>query len=303
MIQRGLERRNVFFHGKDKKAFFRYLEFARTAYEAIIHSYVLMDNHYHLILETPRGNLSKIMHYINTGYAAYFNAKYKRAGPLYQGRYKSIIVQKDEYLHHLSGYIHLNPVRCGLTDLPDKYPWSSYGYFTSMARPPAWLRTYLILSVFDTDVAEAKRSYMRFVLESIGKEGGILEDNTRKGLVLGDEGFLDSIRRKFIDKEDPEVPVLRELRLAKEPALEYIKYLSEQLPGGDHRMQKRLSIYLARKYTQMKLGEIARFYGNISDAGVSQAARRTQIERSEDKELDGLLKRLEKDIESLNVET
>ena len=77
-----------------------------------------MNNHYHIILETPRSNLSKAMHYINAAYAAYFNAKHKRAGPLYQGRFKAILVQQDEYLHHLSRYIHLNPVRAGITKSP-----------------------------------------------------------------------------------------------------------------------------------------------------------------------------------------
>ena len=87
-----------------------------------------MDNHYHLLIETPSGNLSQIMRHINGAYTTYYNIKRKRAGHLFQGRYKSILVESDEYADELSRYIHLNPVRAKMVDSPGAYEWSSYHY-------------------------------------------------------------------------------------------------------------------------------------------------------------------------------
>ena len=131
IVQRGIERKDIFISDKDKEKFLSYLNGSFVKYRAIFHSYVLMNNHYHLILETPRANLSKIMHYLNTSYAAYFNTKRRRVGPLYQGRFKAVLVQQDEYLHYLSCYIHLNPLRAGVVKSPQEYSYSSYNFFIS----------------------------------------------------------------------------------------------------------------------------------------------------------------------------
>lgn len=192
VTQRGIERRNIFSEDTDKDKFLSYLDQAHTAYRAIIHTYVLMSNHYHLILQTPKANLSKIMHFLNASYATYFNIKRKRAGPLYQGRYKAILVQQDEYLHHLSRYIHLNPVRINIVKDPKEYPWSSYKYFISNQKPPRWFDIGFILSMFNKNPIEAKRLYRQFVLDGIGKEKEIIEENMVSSFVLGGIDFLES---------------------------------------------------------------------------------------------------------------
>jgi REP element-mobilizing transposase RayT len=97
-----------------------------TRYEAICYAYCLMDNHYHLLLETPKANLSQIMRGLNGRYTRFFNKTRQRMGHMFQGRYKAIIVQKDNYLLELSRYIILNPVHAGIIDVPENYSWSSY---------------------------------------------------------------------------------------------------------------------------------------------------------------------------------
>ena len=303
VIQRGLERRNIFSSDKDKEKFLSYLDSAHTAYNAVFHTYILMANHYHIILETPRGNLSKIMHYLNTSYAAYFNAKRRRVGPLYQGRYKAVLVQEDEYLHHLSRYIHLNPVKAGIAKFPEEYHWSSYRYFTSKEKSPPWLNIDFVLSMFDDNISKAKRLYKQFVLESIGTEKDIIRLNTRKGLVLGDNTFLETIIDKFIHKEDPEIHILKELKHRKEPTLEHIKQIVEENASANKHLQRKLAFYLSRRHTQKTLNQIASFHGKITDAGVSQAFKRIQIAREGDKELNKLLLEVEEKINLLNVET
>jgi len=107
-----------------------------------------MDNHVHLILETPKGNLLKVMHGLNGGYAGYLNRKYGRVGHLFQGRYKGIIVEKEGYLIPLSRYVHLNPVRAGRVERPEKYRWSSYRGYIGKGKEEEWVEYAWGLSGF-----------------------------------------------------------------------------------------------------------------------------------------------------------
>ena len=107
-------RKAVFRTDLDREQFLSYLQSARERYGAVIHVYCLLSNHYHLLLETPRGNLSQILHHINGAYTTYFNVKRDRSGHLFQGRFRVIFVENEEYAHDLSRYIHLNPYRVGL---------------------------------------------------------------------------------------------------------------------------------------------------------------------------------------------
>lgn len=297
VIQRGIERKNIFLHDKDKGKFLSYLDASYRAYKALFHTYILMDNHYHLILETPQGNLSKIMHYLNTSYAAYYNSRHKRVGPLYQGRFKAMLVQEDEYLHYLSCYIHLNPVRARLTKFPETYRYSSYNYFVSKEKPPEWLNTALILSMFDKNTSKAKKLYGQFVMDNIGKEKEIINKDTKRGLVLGDDDFFQTIKNKLIAREEyPEIPILKELKHGIELALEDIKIMVEKHIKDDRRLTRTVSIYLSRKYTQKTLNEIAAFYGKIQYTGVSQIYRRMERRRAENAELNKLIAKLESEM-------
>ena len=206
IIQRGIERKDIFVSSADKDRFLYYLDSAYVTYGAVIHAYVLMDNHYHLILQTPRANLSKIMHYLNTSYAVYFNSKQKRIGPLYQGRYKAILVQQDEYLHHLSQYIHLNPVRSNIIENPIEYPWSSYKYFVSNATSLKWLNTALILSMFGEEISIAKKRYAKLAQNAPNKAKQIIDENTIKGFILGNNNFVEEIIKKFVIEPQPGNP-------------------------------------------------------------------------------------------------
>jgi REP element-mobilizing transposase RayT len=107
-----------------------------------------MDNHYHLLMETPLGNLSQIMHHINGAYTTYCNVKRSRSGHLFQGRYKSILVDMDEYAKELSHYIHLNPVRAKMVSTPKDFHWSSYNQYIGNQKPEKWLTRDFILSYF-----------------------------------------------------------------------------------------------------------------------------------------------------------
>ncbi|MDA3902779.1 MAG: transposase, partial [Desulfuromusa sp.] len=130
VTSRGNERKDVFKSQRDREKFLEYLTSATERYGAVVHAFCLMSNHYHLLLETPEGNLSQIMRHINGAYTTYFNMKRKRSGHLFQGRFKAILIEADEYLTELSRYIHLNPVRAGIVEKPEQYKWSSYMCYT-----------------------------------------------------------------------------------------------------------------------------------------------------------------------------
>ena len=127
ITSRGNERKKIYRDDGDKENFLGLLEDYKNRYNFVIHCFVLMDNHYHLVIETLRPNLIKIMHGLNSGYTGYFNKKYKRSGHLFQGRYKAIIVDKENYLLELSRYVHLNPLRAKIINKTKDYKWSSYG--------------------------------------------------------------------------------------------------------------------------------------------------------------------------------
>jgi REP element-mobilizing transposase RayT len=143
---RGNERRKIFFTDADYNKFKEYVAGAIEKYHCLVHCYVLMNNHYHLIIETPEANISRVMHYISGSYTTYINTKRGRNGHLFQGRYKSILVAKDSYLMELSRYIHLNPVRARMVEKPEEYAYSSYNSYIT-GKPEKIVTTDLILGM------------------------------------------------------------------------------------------------------------------------------------------------------------
>ncbi|MFH1245352.1 MAG: transposase [Candidatus Omnitrophota bacterium] len=298
IIQRGSVKEDIFISEQDRLRFYDYLSTMHTRYKVRIHTYCLMNNHYHLIMETEEANLTKAVHYLNTSYTVYFNVKNKRSGHLFQGRYKAILVEADEYLHQLSRYIHLNPVRAGAAKEPEDYPYSSYKYFISTNMVLDWLDTGFILSLFNSNVNKAKTLYKEFVLDGIGKEKDSITKNTHYGLLLGGAGFIEDIKARFISgKQDKEVPVLTEVMKQLKPEKIKSAVIKEI---EDAKLARRIAIYLIRKHTALRLTEIAALFGNISDAGVSALYHRETEKRIIDKELNKKILRVE---ELLRIET
>ena len=169
------------------------------------HADCLMTNHYHLLIETPDGNLSKGMRQLNGVYTQRFNSLHGRCGHVFQGRYQAIIVQKDAYLKGLSRYVVLNPVRARMVAAPDDWPWSSYRATTGEARCPDWLRRDWLLSAFDSTEQAAVTAYRRFVAEGIGQPGPW--EQLRHQVFLGSEPFVEGLRRRLPRDQDlSEVP-------------------------------------------------------------------------------------------------
>ena len=237
---RGNEARSIFVDDKDRHRFIQCIKESLIAYTVQLHCYVLMLNHFHLLLKTPQANLSRFMQRFNTAYTTYFNLKHKRKGHLYQGRFKGIVIDADEYLIALSQYIHLNPVRVKrYRDAPleekikflNRYRWSSYpGYVNSKSQQP-FIHYNEILSYFGGNNKDGRKSYREFVVAGLtGKLQNPLEE-VRGGLVLGSDAFLEWVQDNFIDSrkfKEQDIESFREItrsvpveRIAKAVASEY----------------------------------------------------------------------------------
>jgi len=189
VTSRGNERKNIFFARSDYLKFQAYLEEAGKKYGYFLHSYVLMPNHYHLLIETPKGNLSKLMHYINGSYTNYINRRKGRSGHLFQGRYKSILVDCDRYFLELSRYIHLNPVKAGIVKMPQDYPYSSYRAFIANKKEKGIVQRDLIWGMISKHLKASAAQYRAFVEQSIY---GALESPLKDvyaGAILGGKGL------------------------------------------------------------------------------------------------------------------
>ena len=204
ITSRGNQRDKIFYDVSDRERFLEILTRTKERYGFLLHAYVLMDNHYHLLMETPRANLSQIMQNINTSYTVYVNRKYQRSGHLLQGRFKGIIVDKDRYLVALSRYIHLNPVRVKLVKRPNEYPWTSYRAFIDQRAESSLVDTGETLSYFSKHRDRAVRGYREFVEGDGGGEENPLA-KIEAGILLGEGAFkakvLRRIERTKVDEE------------------------------------------------------------------------------------------------------
>ena len=293
VTSRGNERKAIFRSQRDREVFLSYLESAVERYSAVIHVFCLMDNHYHLLLETPAGNLSKIMQHINGAYTNYFNRKRNRAGHLFQGRYKAILVDADTYAKELSRYIHLNPVRAGMVETPETFKWSSCRYYTIEKNAPAWIKRDFILAYFAKKPAIARRRYQDFLQAVMGKEYESPLVDLAHSIILGGQEFVDDIKKRFLKKKprDRELPALRSLSMG--PGLDDIEsVVSEALPSNP-KLARQIKLYLSHRYSGMKLREIGQRFG-ISESGVTQASGRVRATINENKKLRRIVKSIEK---------
>jgi len=284
VTSRGNERKSVFRSRRDREKFLEYLESASERYGAVIHVYCLMDNHYHLLVETPQGNLSQIMQHINGAYTTYFNVKRRRSGHLFQGRYGSILVEADPYALELSRYIHLNPVRAGMVQRPEEYEWSSYLPYALEEQKPAWLSTDLILGYLNDQYLAAQQKYKDFVESLIGKVYRNPLSDTLRSTILGTLDFVNEIRDRFhIDEiNDRDLPSLQEP--PPRPGITSIVNAAGSILKNDSRLQRQLQIHLCHRYTGAKLRDIGDHFG-IGESAVSQNSRRFADRLKKDRDL------------------
>jgi major membrane immunogen (membrane-anchored lipoprotein) len=261
-----------------------------------------MDTHYHLLLETPSGNLSQIMRHINGAYTTYFNVKRDRCGHLFQGRYKAILVDIDEYAKELSRYIHLNPVRAKMVETPEEYDWSSYKFYIGKQRSAKWLYRGFILGYFGKKVSTAQKRYQNYVDALVDQEYYSPLEEVVSSTLLGSADFIAYIKENFLSakKPDKELPALKEL--VQKPSMKDIYEEVGLVLTEDKSLARNVKMYLCQRNTGKKLKDIGLHFG-IGESGVSQACKRVAHRIEKDKKLKKKIERLEKQINLSRMKT
>jgi REP element-mobilizing transposase RayT len=216
LTSRGNAREAVYLDDEDREGFLEVLGEAVARYGWRCHAYCLMDNHYHLLVETPEPNLSLGMRHLNGVSTQRFNRRHGRVGHRFQGRFKAILVDRDRYLLELARYIVLNPVRAGVVKDAAAYPWSSYCATAGQAPYPVWLTRDWVLRQFAKTRTVAQRRYAQFVAE--GQEARSPWSLLKGQVILGSEAFVAQMQPILEGKGDlKEIP--RAQRLAHRPDL------------------------------------------------------------------------------------
>ena len=294
---RGNRRERIFEDEKDCARFLEMLEGSLGRFRVLLHAFVLMGNHYHLLAQTELPNLGRWMHWLVTSYTVYFNRRHKRVGHLFQGRYKSIVVEAEGYLLPLSRYIHLNPVRGtrlgqgGLTERRARlraWRWSSYRGYAGLSRPEGMVSEELILGELGGPKATRRQRYRRFV------ESGLVEPMTspleeaKWQAILGSENFQQAVRDRLSgwkEKKRREVKAVRQAgpvvpaeRIVTAVARAYdmtIQAVREQ--RGRDQEAKGVAMTLIWDLCGYSLREIGTMFGGRDYAAVAQQVRRTRL--------------------------
>ncbi len=259
VTSRGDRREDIYFDDDDRIACLKILGGVCGRFNWVVHAYCQMTNHYHLLVETVDGNLSRGMRQLNGQYTQRFNRRHGMVGHLFQGRYKAIVVQKETYLLELTRYVVLNPIRARIVRRLENWPWSSYRAVAGLDESPQWLDTDWLLSQFGKRRKKAIERYRKFILEG-RKVSSPLKD-ARHQLLLGDDAFVERHRTKTKPEE------LREVSKAHRRSLALSLEEYQQRYGRQQEAMARA--YLSGAYTMREIGE----YFGVHYMTVSRAVR------------------------------
>ena len=216
ITSRGNAKQAIFLGTKDRGRFLEILARVVERFGWICYAHCLMDNHYHLLIETPTANLSRGMQLLNGMYTQAFNRRHGRAGHVLQGRFKSILVEKESHLLELTRYVVLNPVRAGVVRHAEQYEWSSYRATAGKVEPPGFLSVDWILAQFDRNRMRARDAYCQFVKEGVDAS---IWDEVEGGILLGTEEFIARIK-PLLRTEDTDTEIPKRQRFAGRAPLE-----------------------------------------------------------------------------------
>ena len=246
LTSRGDRREDIYEDDTDRQAFLDVFSSVIERHNWVCYAYCLMSNHYHLLVQTPDANLSKGMRQLNGVYTQAYNRRHKKSGHLFQGRYKSILVDVDSYLLEVSRYVVLNPVRAGMVKSAAQWEWSSYQAMVDQAAPPEWLSSDYLLSQFSVQRKTAIRKYTEFVQQGIKNEPIWAQLNNQ--IYLGDQTFVKEVQKHIKELEqDLQIPKIQKRAVAK-PLFEYER-------AATTRNEAIVQAYASGGYSYQELGD------------------------------------------------
>ena len=269
VMNRGASRENIFCDEEDKKTFLETLSDACAQYKVEVHAYCLMDNHYHLLIKTPEANISRAMRHLNGVYTQRYNRRHGTDGALFRGRYKAILIDSDAYLLHLTKYIHLNPLSAKMVTQLEDYPWSSYLAYIGEKASSDWLVREEVYGQLTESQAKAV-CYRAFMHESLLKKEIVdFYGKVNLGAVLGESEFISSLQTKKASQETP-----KNQRVSWRPSiLEIIDVVAVSVGSSvesllrvqrgpqSSNVGRKIAMYVARKYGNHRLVDIAEAFG------------------------------------------
>ncbi len=281
VLNRGRRKEKVFFQESDYLMFMDILEESTDVFNLEVHAYSLIPNHYHLLIRTPDGNLSRIMRHINGSYTQKINRRYGLEGSLFKGRFKSILVEEETYLLELIRYIHRNPLKAGLEKKLGEHRWTSHYSYNDVKKKPGWLKTENVLRYFSEYDKEALRKMNAYIRKT---PPGDLErrlESINWPAILGGSKFIEEVKKKMrgqkIDKA--EIPQykksFKDMRTKEiiEKILEEYKMKEEMFYSKRNKRNaniRRGYIYVCRKYLQKTNREIGESLSEVSLSFISK---------------------------------
>jgi len=327
---RGNERKAIYRDERDRTHFLELLAESTERYGVKVHAYVLMDNHFHLLLETPEANLSRAMQWLNVSYTVWFNRRHQRAGHLLQGRFKAILVEDDAGWQELARYVHLNPVRVAVFGLDKRsrsasrrgvvvaptpemiatrlailrdWRWSSYRAYAGHCSKPPWLTAEPLSRLCGGRSESERRAALRQYTESALRQGTMEPPWSRVlgGMVLGSEAFLKLVRHELKGNRR-EQPALKrfETRATWDQiivALENVKgerWKEFHLRHGD--WGRDAALWMGRRMGRLSLRQLGELVGGMDYAAVGQAVARFGKRLERDVRLRLVAQRLETNV-------
>lgn len=271
VMNRGLNQALIFKNKKDYGVFIFTLEESCRLFDVRVYAYCLMPNHYHLLIRTPSGNISRFMRHLNGVYTQRFNREHHRDGPLYRGRYKSILVQEDSYLIEVVRYIHKNPLKAKLVERLSQFKWSSHKSYTEPKGSLLGLDTGFVLGYFSRKKKVAIEQYKRFMTK---KESGEIKDfygSKKQGSILGDINFVEQIKEKYISS-GPDIEILEKRKIQGEGIVGIVKkevcrifkvdvstlYQSKR---GTANVARSMALFLSKELSGLTLSELGLLFG------------------------------------------
>jgi REP element-mobilizing transposase RayT len=303
---RGNDRRSIYRDDRDRELFLEKLRISLDVYQVILHAYVLMGNHFHMIVETPRANLSEFMRHFNIGYTTAFNRRHRRVGHLYQGRYKAIVVQKDSYLAELSRYVHLNPVRIkphkgkAVSEqrrFLERYKWSSLPGYWDPSKRHGWMNYQEVLA----ESGGTAGRYREFIDDGLREGYETPWEEVTGQVVLAREDFIAQLGKQVSlggsRREQPSVKAFGTVG-----AEEILTIVSRHLKVKRAELAKRrtafrderaVAIDFLYRYGAMKQGEIGKRLGGLDYSTVSRERTRLRERVNHDRTLEKTVREIE----------
>ncbi len=249
VTSKGIKGRVVFSDEEDRAVFINVLEGVVSRFNWLIHTYVMMDSHYHLVVECPQANLSKGMRQLNGVYTQHFNRRHEQEGPLFQGRFKSVLFETETYLLPLCRHVVLNPVRVNASSSAQTYRWSSHRAMCGVIRKPEFLHTDSVLTCFGKRLKDNQKKYREFVKAGIKEPSPLLNRNSQ--VLLGSPQFIKEMQ-----------PILNGEKLAKRGPKQIkrrrslpVLFKNVQNKSRSERNELICKAHIDHSYTLMEIGD------------------------------------------------